>query len=264
MMKKYFLMFAKQKKGSAAIILSLIVSGAILSTIYLSQQSVNSFLSTESKTGEDWEYNFVAKNGMVLGAYLVSNNLILCKEAGWDGHGALCKWNDVSSKQLSEFTGLSNQPVVKTRDGKKILSIKAKLDKGVINNPIKAEQMDIEYELTFDLVNWKDVSISSLIGEIPTGVCRNSDMTMRESGSCASMDHIQCKDSSDNDIPNTVCEHIAGLDQDYTIVLISVTTPLNNDANKRTLYAGLRRPFAVPLVEIQEPGPICELSCASC
>ena len=256
-------MIAKQKKGSAAIILSLIVSGAILSTIYLSQQSVNSFLSAESKTGEDWEYNFVAKNGMVLGAYFISNNLILCKEGGWDGYGALCKWNDSSSKQLSGFTGLNNKPVVKTRDGKKILSIKAKLDKGVINNPIKAEQMDIEYELTFDLVNWKDVNISSLIGEIPIGVCRNSDMTIHDSGSCTSMDQVQCKDSSNNDIPNTVCEQISGMDQDYTIVLISVTTPLNNDANKRTLYAGLRRPFAIPLVEIQEPGPICELSCAS-
>lgn len=269
MIKKYFLMFTKKKKGSAAVILSLIVSGAILSTIYISQQSVDSFLSAESKSGEDWEYNFVAKSGIVLGAYLVSNNLILCKEGSWDGHDAACKWNDRSAMNLSGFTGLSDNPVVKTQDGRRVLSIKAKLDKGVINNPVKAEQRDIEYVLTFDLVNWKEASVSSLIGEIPAGVCRWSghptkpDMVINDSGSCTEVDQVLCKDSSDADIPNTVCENIAELDQDYTIVLISVTTPLHDDDKKRTMYAGVRRPFAVPIVKIEEPGPVCELSCAA-
>ena len=261
MIKKYYLIFTKQK-GSAAIILSLIVSGSILSTIFLSQESVNSFLFAESEKAEDWEYNFAAKNGLILGAYFISNNLILCKEGGWDNYDALCKWNESSSKQLSDFTGLNNEPVVKTKDGKKVLTIKSKVRGDIINNPVN-DGTDIEYEMVFDLIDWKDSSAANLIGEIPTGVCRNSDMTMNNYGSCTSMDQVQCKDSDDNDIPNTVCEQISGMDQDYTIVLISITTPLNDTTKERTLYAGIRRPFAMPLVEIEEPGPICQLSCAS-
>ena len=261
MIKKYYLIFTR-RKGSAAIILSLIVSGSVLSTIFLSQESVNSFLFAESEKAEDWEYNFAAKNGLILGAYLISNNLILCREKGWDGYGALCKWNDSSSKQLSDFTGLNDPPVVKTKSGKRVLTIKSKVNGDIINNPV-SDGTDIKYEMVFDLIDWKDSSAANLIGEIPTGVCRNSDMTMHSSGSCTSLDQIQCKDEHDNDIPNTVCEQISGMDQDHTIVLISITAPLDDATKRRTLYAGIRRPFSMALVTIEEPGPICQLSCAT-
>ena len=72
-----------------------------------------------------------------------------------------------------------------------------------------------------------------------------------------------CKDNNGQDIPDTRCESIAHTDQDYSIVLVSITTPLeNNDLMKKQLLAGIRRPLSMPLLKVLEE-PVCKLSCPS-
>ena len=246
-----------KKSGSAAIILSLIVSASVLSTIFISQKSANWFLSSQTQNIEDWESSFVAQTAMAIGGYLVSNNLILCKEAGWSGYDAKCKWNNTSSMNLSEFN-LSGELVLDV-GGTKVLSFKGTVNENVIDNP-QSDAGDIDYRITFDLVNWKETSVQSLIGEIPQSVCRNSTtMSIRE-GDCPLPKVDKCKSNNNMDIPNSVCEYISEHDQDYTIVLISVQVPFDTPVN--TVYAGVRRPFSMPLVAILPPGPVCRLACA--
>lgn len=254
-MKHIVLLF--KKSGSAAIILSLIVSASVLSTIFISQESANWFLSAQSQNIEEWENNFVAQTALAIGGYLVSNNLILCKEAGWKNYDANCKWNSQSSVNLSEFN-LRSKTVLSV-DGKKVLSFKGTVSEDVIDNP-QSDAGDIDYRVTFDLVNWRETSVQNVIGAIPQSVCRDSStMSMRE-GNCPLPKVNRCKDSNNVNIPDSVCEYISDNDQDYTIVLISVQVPYNTPVN--TVYAGVRRPLSMPLVYIQPPGPICRLACA--
>ena len=245
--------------GSAAIILSLIVSGSVLSTIFISQKSANWFLSAQDESIEGWERAFVSQTAMAIGGYLIANNLVLCKEGGWENYDAKCKWNSNSSKKLNEFN-LSGKKVLDI-NGSKVLSFKGTVDEDVINNP-QSDAGDIDYRITFDLVNWKKTSVQNLIGEIPHSVCRNRiTMSMRD-GNCPLPKVDKCKDSSNVDIPNSVCEYISEHDQDYTIVLISVQVPFNKTSvTTNTVYAGVRRPLSMPLVAILPPGPICRLAC---
>ena len=243
--------------GSAAIILSLIVSASVLSTILISQNSASWFLSVQSQNIEEWENNFVAQTALAIGGYLVSNNLILCKEAEWKNYDAKCKWNSTSSMNLSEFN-LSGEIILDV-GGKKVLSFKGTVDEDIIDNP-QSDAGDIDYQITFDLVNWKETSVQNLIGEIPQSVCRNGSTMSIQEGNCPLPKVDKCKNSSNADIPNSVCEYISEHDQDYTIVLISVQVPFNTPVN--TVHAGIRRPLSMPLVAILPPGPVCRLACA--
>jgi hypothetical protein len=248
-----------KKSGSAAIILSLVVSGSVLSTIFISQKSATWLLSAQDKNIEGWELAFVSQTAMAMGGYLIANNLILCKEDGWKNYDAKCKWNNESSKNLGEFNLISK--TVMDVDGNKVLGFKGRVDEDVINNP-QSDAGDIDYRITFDLVNWKETSIQNLIGEIPQSVCRDkTTMNIRE-GDCPLPVVDKCKNGS-ADIPNSVCEYIADNDQDYYIVLISVQVPFDETSvTTNTVYAGVRRPLSIPKFSILPPGPVCRLSCA--
>ena len=246
-----------KKSGSAAIILSLIVSASVLSTIFISQKSANWFLSSQSKNIEDWEQGYVAQTAMAIGGYLVSNNLILCKEAGWKNYDAKCKWNDTTPMNLREFD-LRGKTVLDV-DGTKVLSFKGVVNKDIIDNP-QSDAGDIDYRITFDLVNWRETSVQNLIGEIPQSVCRDTTTLAIREGNCPLPIIDKCKDSNNADIPNSVCEYISNNDQDYSIVLISVQVPFNTPTS--TVYGGVRRPLSMPLVVIQPPGPVCRLACS--
>ncbi len=247
-----------KKSGSAAIILSLVVSASVLSTIFISQRSANWFLSSQAKNIEDWEHAFVSQTAMAIGGYLISNNLVLCKEGGWENYDAKCKWNNESSMNLSEFNLRSKTVWQPEGGGDKVLSFKGTVDEDVIDNP-QSDAGDIDYRITFDLVNWKETSVQNLIGEIPQSVCRDgTTMSIRE-GDCPLPVVDKCKDNG-VDIPNSICEYISDNDEDYTIVLISVQVPFDKPAS--TVYAGVRRPLSIPKVAIIPPGPVCRLTCA--
>lgn len=307
--KKIFF-FIKEKKGSAAIILSLMVSGAVLSTIYFSQNIVNWFASSQDRNMEDWEYAFVSQLALNTASYLISHNIILCKKKGWNGHNTLCKWNE-NSKWNSNGNTITPNDFNMTKktyneNGKQIFSLVGTVDqkvKDIIDNP---HYDIIKYRITFDLVSWKDNSIKSIVGDIPLSACRNmDDLTINREGICPestackdnndqvipdtmcelnklgnvnicmNMKNKQihtegvcpqstvCKDNNNKDIPDTRCESIASTDQDYSIVLVSVTTPLEkNNLMKKQVLAGIRRPLSMPLLKVLEE-PVCKLSCPS-
>ena len=282
---------SERKRGSAAIILSLMVSGAVLSTIFHSQKNIDWFLSTTKSSLQDWEKALTAKYAFTLGGYLVANNLILCKEDGWGDEKGLCQWKPKANEEEEEAKkkktkeeepspakfGLTEE-TIKTVNGKKTLSYTGKIT-GTIKDDLKGSTLrraeDIKYSISFDLINWKDSAIKNIMGEIPESVCRNSqtlEIIPEEKGWCdpGQLNKPEmCKTKKGGpDIPNSKCEYISALDQDYYIVLMSVQ-PLDSsssseeeDKQKTVYHAGIRRPLAQVTAFVE--GDIrCSLTCAS-
>ena len=242
-----------RNKGSAAIILSLMVSGAVLSTIFHSQKNIDWFISRTEQSQEAWENHLTIKYGFTLGGYLVANNLILCKEGGWENTTASCKWN---TKDSTVTVGSYNleEPKVITVDGKDVLTFEGEVKEPTLNNG-----EPLEYTISFDLVSWKDPNIKNIIGDIPSYTCRNTNtLEMIPDGSCTPPDQKQCK--KDNKfISDSVCEYIEEADQDYYIVLISVKPKAEG---QQAHYAGIRRPLAHVITSL-ESNAKCELTCAA-
>ncbi len=235
------------KKGSASIILAAMLSGSILSTIFYSQQNAGWFLSNTEEHQKELSDQLTIKYAFTLGGYLVANNLILCRENGWESSKKLCKWNNDQQISLSEFA-LTN-PTYSKVDGRNIMTFTGTLPSSIGKH---------KYKIKFDLVNWKDYK--HFIGDIPNAICRNkNNFAIIPEGRCSEKQQYQCKDAKANDIPNSVCEHISSMDEDYYIVLMSVT-PVRKGA--QTVHAGIRRPLAH--ITVQTDGnPSCSLACAS-
>ena len=243
-----------RNKGSAAIILSLMVSGAVLSTIFHSQKNIDWFISSTEQSQEVWENHLTTKYGFTLGGYLVANNLILCKEGGWQDTAAFCKWNtDDSTVQLSEYN--LEQPTVTTVDGRDVLTFEGQIDEPTLNNG-----EPLNYTISFDLVNWKDPNIQGLIGEIPKYTCRDTQTLEMISGACSTTppDQEQCTNPEGNPISNSVCEYIEEVDQDFYIVLMLVKPAQVQQAH----HAGIRRPLA-HITTVLEGNAKCNMTCAA-
>ncbi len=247
--------YFSKKAGSAAIILSLMVSGAVLSTIFHSQKSINWFLSNIELNKEDWESHLTAKYGFTLGGYLVANNLVLCKETGWKDTTALCKWNTYDSTIRLQDYNLSSPALTKVA-GKDILTIEGQIK----NEPTLNGGKPLNYTIQFNLVNWKDSYIQNLIGEIPTAVCRHKKTLKMIPGKCTPPNQQKCVDEGTNaPIPNSVCEYIKEADQDFYIVLVAV----KSEGEKQEFHhAGIRRPLSHVTMAL-ESNAKCELTCAS-
>ena len=352
-------------KGSSAIILSVMVSGSVLATIFYNQQSMQWALSSQASNKSKWSDQFIKKYGITLGSYLVANNLILCREGGWDDaeeNEPLCKWNDIptrpsepsnpdstdnnnagstetstdnnnagsteTSTDNNNAGRTTNRPIQRTGnldaggDNRADSSAKAKLSQfnlkeddpdtiqigdtekkvlryeaSVQEDSINAGQ-EIKFNLTFDLVNWKDSAIKNLIGEIPEYMCRHkTNHQIIKHGHCttppvsallnplpanSNPDSVNtnvnpsfqagCKESADpnaEDIPNSICEFISAVDADYSIVLISVQLLEKEEdgdswrkkQGQAPAYAGVRRPLAIIKMEVTQQAN-CSLSCA--
>ena len=206
-----------------------------------------------SQSKEGWQSHLAVKYGFTLGGYLVANNLILCKEEGWQGRSTLCKWNTSDTTvQLSDYH--LEQPRVTTVDGRDVLTFEGGVEEPTLNN---GEAID--YTISFDLVNWKDPNIRGLIGEMPKYTCRNTHTLEVMSGICSSPSQTQCKDSNNNLIPDSVCEYIEDVDQDFYIVLMAVKLVGQKD---QVQFAGIRRPLA-HVTTLLESSPNCNLACAA-
>ena len=231
----------RKNQGSVAIVLSLVVSAGVLSTIYITQKIAGGFLSDLSQSMEDWEKHLVAKSAQTLAAYLVTNNLVMCREEGWQGKNANCQWSTVSNIENPSQFHLSDEV-----DSSKGLSYKGEY---------MVDDSEKEYKVTFNLVDWTDTSIQSLIGEIPEYVCRNkTDLSIISDATC-----IKYKDSSDpinqgcqrngSDLANSVCEYVSMVDSDHWIVLTKVEVDYKDPVSKleqtHTMLSGIRRPLSL-------------------
>ena len=214
-LKKYL----SKDKGSAAVILSLMVSAGVLSTIYFTQKMTGVFLSDLSQSMEEWEKHLVTESAQTLAAYLVSNNLVLCREGGWTGKDSNCKWTVATDKDDPAKFDPSTYHLSDEVDSAGGLSYKGEY---------KTDDSDREYKITFQMVDWRTTSIESLIGDIPEAICRNKNtLEIVSNGECVdyntSADPINqvCRiDGSDD--PDTLCEYLKPVDGDYWIVLIKV------------------------------------------
>ena len=148
-----------KNKGSAAVILSLMVSAGVLSTIYFTQKMTGSFLSNLSQSMEEWEKHLVTESAQTLASYLVSNNLVLCREGGWTGKKSNCKWTTANGMDSPSAFHLSDKS--DTTDG---LSYKG---------TYTVDDSNREYKMTFQLVDWRSTSIESLVGDVPKAICRD-------------------------------------------------------------------------------------------
>ena len=255
--KKFLVKVIDKNQGSAAVILSLMVSGGVLSTIYFTQKMTGGFLSEHSQSLEEWEKHLVTESAQTLAAYLVANNLILCRQEGWTGKQSKCKWSTVpKTEKFSDFH-LSEE-----KDSTEGLSYKGKYN---LDNKEK------EYKVTFQLVDWRSTSIESLIGDVPEGVCRNKNtLEVISDASC-----IRYEDSTDPtnqlcqkegaDVPDTLCEYIRRVDGDYWIVLTKVEVdykdPISEKDLTHTALSGIRRPLSSVKFGAVITGRKCSLSC---
>lgn len=247
------------KRGFATILLSLMVSGSVLTTIYFTQKAAVGFLSDMSQSLEEWEKFLVNDSAQKLATYLVASNLVLCREGGWQGKSVDCKWNTTSGvANPSEFN------LSKPTDSTEGFSL---------NGYILVEGDKKKYKMTFDLVNWTDTSIENLIGEIPNYVCRNSaNMSIVLGAECPDYDTLP-DDNKNNQIcqkngvdkSGTHCEYMKPLDGDYYIVLVKIEVPYEDPVSKlRHVYtslSGIRRPLSMVVFKSIVSGKRCSRSC---
>lgn len=245
-------------KGSAAVLMALVVSGSVATVIFVSQNTLTQFMAARSKTKANWQTDLAVQYGLHLGGYLVANNVILCREGGWsdlDSDDPLCRWTTVKDAVSASSYDLTDETEVSV-EGQNRKQLRYTGTKNI-------EGSEYSYHLFFDLVNWKDARMSSLMGEIPDALCRNTTTLQVVEGKCDQPAQTNCKNTGGVDIPDTHCEYISNMDQDVTIVLLKVVV-LDEDDNPigSPKYAGIRRPLAAVQLEVISP-PICNLSCAS-
>ncbi len=250
--------FSKNKEGSAAIILSLMVSAGVLSTIYFTQKMTGGFLSEHSQSIEEWEKHLVTESAQTLAAYLVANNLILCRQDGWTGKQSNCKWTLAPKTESPADFHLSDEG-----DSAEGLSYKGKYT---------LDDVEKEYKVTFQLVDWRSTSIENLIGDVPEAVCR--DKNTLEVISDASCVDYELSDNPTNqlcerggaDVPDTLCEYIRKADGDYWIVLTKVEVdykdPVSNKDLKHVALSGIRRPLSSITFDTIIPGVKCSMGCS--
>ena len=149
-------------RGSSAIILSVMVSGSVLATIFYNQQNLQWALSSQAESKVKWSDHFVKKYGVTLGAYLVANNLILCKEGGWGNEvETLCKWNGVQPTRPTEEDGGDPESTTGTGDEEdpEPTTGTGDEDKGTPVNPDEKPKEPTDFDLTIEdpkTVTWVD------------------------------------------------------------------------------------------------------------
>ena len=249
----------RKNQGSAAIILSLMVSFGVLSTIYFTGRITGGFLSKSSQLMDEWEAHLVVKSAQALAAYLVTNNLVMCREGGWDNKKSNCRWSMANGADSPSQFNLSNE-----MDVNEGLSY---------TGTYKMDDIKREYKATFNLVDWTDTSIQNLIGQIPGYVCRNkTDLSIIRDAVCVPYQDASepvnqpCHNKDGTDVANSVCEYVREVDNDHFIVLITVKVDYNDpvsDVQKtQTVMSGIRRPLSSIKFASVVSGKRCSRACS--
>ena len=256
-MKKLWFKLSNSR-GSTALLLATMVSAGSLGVIYFTQKQAGQFLSGISQSMEDWEKHLVSRSAQTLASYLVAQSIIMCRSDGWRETQTSCKWSEVEG--MEEPSNFKLRPLPSETE----LSYEGKYTIG---------DKEQTYKVTFQLVDWTDTSISALIGNIPSYVCRNKQSrSVIPNATCpAYRDSSNPSDQACENgkplapVPNSQCEYISDVDGDHYIVLIKVevpwTDPVTGQNHIHTALSGIRRPMSVVSFEHIKQGYVCSLGC---
>ena len=248
-------------KGSMPLWISALGALSLMGIITGTQQIMQGFVASKADHHLKVKYNSATKWAINLSAYLITNNLVLCRKTEWDTtNNNKCKWNSSApspNHDPSHFN-LSNESF----SGGKLsydLSTPDDVDFN-LNEDIK---------IVFDLVDW-DASgeLKKVVGDIPGGFCRN-DTTRAVDKTCPA---VACDSTNPCTAPATcesgVCsccgtgttfEAISSVDQDYDVVLVEIIAG-ENTSNQMKDYVGVRRPLSRLILNFEE-SPKCALRC---
>ena len=262
--------FCLNKQGSTAILLSLMVSTGVLGTIYLTQRMSGNFLSRSAQTMEEWEKHLVTQSAQTVAAYMVSNNLVMCREGGWKDKVSKCRWSTVEETDKPSAFNLSDES--DSEEGLSYTGVYA------------VDGNDKKYKVTFKLMDYRDTSLENVIGEIPEAVCRDKDtLHIIKDADCKKYSDIEyteedltitssefltqaCQEKgSGNDISNSFCEYSKPVDDDHWIVLVAVEVeykdPISKLSKTHIALSGVRRPLGfIKFGEIVS-GRRCAMAC---
>ena len=290
----------KNTGSATAIMISAMASTAILTTILITQQSASIFVSKKSDVLEQWQAELINRHALTVGGYLISHNLILCKEGGWENEDTICKWTHADNgKQPVDFN-LTPETINKPKEVENMLSYIGTLtiaDDNNANNNENNSEKKYKYRISFDLTKWKGSDFEPLIGDIPLSTCRNADnLQINTDGLCGDIDGdgepnnsidiakalsseepaernkaLYCRNKNNKKLMNgkggndkAECEYISMVDQDHHIVVIRVESHPEDhiNPNKKITLSGIRRPLAKINVEVTIP-PTCSGKCAA-
>ena len=241
----------------------------VLGTITGTQKIMQGFMVSQSDHVIKVKYDSATDWAVNLGAYLVTNNLILCRNKEWNttDHNT-CKWNSKAPtpNAPADFE-LSNEPF---SNGK--LSYKLSTPDDVDFN------LSEDIKITFRLMAWDPTTgtgeLKKIIGDIPAGLCRNIATKAVEKTCVASSPATSCMSDTDCSTPLDKCvsdfcsccddatqtfEAISNVDGDYDVVLVEVIAG-EGTSNQTNNYVGVRRPLSRLMLSFEED-PKCTLKC---
>ncbi len=153
------------KKGQVIPLATLTVA-VILAGGYMFLKSATDKLNLVQGTTNDWKLDLMSKKVSMLGSYLVSNSLILCKEEPFETKHR-CKWaGDYLTPQipLASF-GLSK--AVDPSDSS-VLTFDFAVVEATLNESLPSGK---SVQVSFDLVNWqKNENLQAFVGQVPEAI----------------------------------------------------------------------------------------------
>ena len=152
-------------KGNAVLVAMMAV-GAIVAGGFMFMQKATDKLNLVQGTTNDWKLDLLAKKASMLGSYLVSNSLLLCKEEDFSTKQN-CIWaGDFLTPQIP----LSNFGLSKATDAvdPTVLTYNFAVVEASLNEAIPIGK---NVQISFDLVNWQNHDeLKSFVGTIPEAV----------------------------------------------------------------------------------------------
>lgn len=250
-------------KGTMPIWVAILGSLVVLGTITGTQRIMQGFMASKSDHVIKMKYDSAIDWAINLGAYLVTNNYILCRKTAWSSSNNKCRWNgSAPAPNTHADYSLSNEAV---SNGK--LSYELSTPDDVDFN------LSENIKIKFDLVAWDHSGgeLKKVIGDIPGGLCRhktNKKITKTCHTQTACTQDSDCT-SSPNKCVSGVCscctaanetfEAISSVDDDYDVVLVEVVAG-EGTSNQTKNYVGVRRPLSRLILSFVED-PKCVLKC---
>ena len=240
------------KKGSIPLWVAVLAAGMVLATITNTQKIMQAFMNSKKGGRKLVQYESAGNWAQNLGAYLIANNVILCRAKSWDKWDdsltkeQYCKWNkkhEVIGVDNIAITNPLQQQAYYNLSGEEILTggrLSYKVD--VPNNVDFNLREKIKIEFTLVKVDGSngEVGFRKMVGEIHQAICRDNNTKKIEKTinsvelggkridkSCNSSSANCCspKPSSADyccDVGQTFVA-LSSVDKDYNAVLITVT-----------------------------------------
>ena len=261
------------KKGSIPLWVAVLAAGMVLATITNTQKIMQAFMNSKKGGRKLVQYESAGNWAQNLGAYLIANNVILCRARSWDKDDdsltkeQYCKWNkehEVIGTNGEAIKNLSQQQAYYNLSGEEILTggrLSYKVD--VPNNVDFNLREKIKIEFT--LVNVEggskgELGFRKMVGEIHQAICRDNNTKKIEKTinsvelggkridkSCNSSSVNCCNPKPSSD--NYCCAEgqtfvaLSSVDKDYNAVLITVTGG-EGTGNVFKNTTAVRRPLA--------------------